>query len=364
MPSSYNVGGVEIALTTQLNDAISAVNKLANELNKISGVLGKTKTHIDNVGKSTTNVKNNADKASKALSGMFSLGKLYFFINYSKRIAQSIGGIVQSAVDYNETLNKFERSMDTMYEKALAFQNKIHEAYGLAKADLMDYQANFNNIVKGLGNVDIETAYNLSETLTEMSIDFASLFNTSIDSAMTKFQSALTQQVRPIRSVSGFDITTPTLRSVMESIGITDRQISQLNQVEKRLLIIITLQKQMKNINAMKDFADTINEPANQLKVLGEQLKEVGIAIGNLVLRWIAPALPYVVGFVMAIRTLLETLATLFGYQRSKASDPLETVEDSAIGAAGAVGKTTKAIKDLKNATTGIDELNMKVLTL
>lgn len=360
MPSSYNVGGVEIALTTQLNDAISAVNKLANELNKISGVLGKTKTHIDNVGKSTTNVKNNADKASKALSGMFSLGKLYFFINYSRRIAQSIGGIVQSAIDYRETINKFQVSMGDMYDRAVAFQNKMSEAYGLAKADLMDYQANFNNIIKGLGNIDVEASYNMSETLTEMAVDFASLFNTSIDSAMTKFQSALTQQVRPIRSVSGFDITTPTLRSVMESIGITDRQISQLNQVEKRLLIIITLQRQMQNVGALGDFARTIEQPANQLKILSQQLKETGIVLGNFVLHYIAPAIKYVLGFVMAIKVLIQSLGALAGYEEDDSvSAPLLEFEDAADGATGAVGKTKKAVEDLRKATTGIDELNI-----
>lgn len=360
MPSSYNVGGVEIALTTQLNDAISAVNKLANELNKISGVLGKTKTHIDNVGKSTTNVKNNADKASKALSGMFSLGKLYFFINYSKRIAQSIGGIVQSAIDYRETINKFQVSMGNMYDRAVAFQNKMSEAYGLAKADLMDYQANFNNIIKGLGNIDVEASYNMSETLTEMAVDFASLFNTSIDSAMTKFQSALTQQVRPIRSVSGFDITTPTLRSVMESIGITDRQISQLNQVEKRLLIIIALQRQMQNVGALGDFARTIEQPANQLKILSQQLKETGIVLGNFVLHYIAPAIKYVLGFVMAIKVLIQSLGALAGYEEDDSvSAPLLEFEDAADGATGAVGKTKKAVEDLRKATTGIDELNI-----
>lgn len=360
MPSSYNVGGVEIALTTQLNDAISAVNKLANELNKISGVLGKTKTHIDNVGKSTTNVKNNADKASKALSGMFSLGKLYFFINYSKRIAQSIGGIVQSAIDYRETINKFEVSMGNMYDRAVAFQNKMSEAYGLSKADLMDYQANFNNIIKGLGNIDVEASYNMSETLTEMAVDFASLFNVGIDSAMTTFQSALTQQVRPVRKIAGFDITTPTLRSVMESIGITDRQISQLNQVEKRLLIIIALQRQMQNVGALGDFARTIEQPANQLKILSQQLKETGIVLGNFVLHYIAPAIKYVLGFVMAIKVLIQSLGALAGYEEDDSvSAPLLEFEDAADGAAGAVGKTKKAVEDLKKATTGIDELNI-----
>lgn len=358
--STYNVGNVEIALTSQMNEAVKAIRQLSAELNRISGVLNKTRVGVDNVGKSTRNVGNEAKRASKSISNMFTLGKLYFFINYTRRIAQGLGRIVQSAIDYRETINKFQVSMGDMYDRAVAFQNKMSEAYGLAKADLMDYQANFNNIIKGLGNVDVDVAYNMSETLTQMAVDFASLFNVSVDSAMTKFQSALTQQVRPIRSVSGFDITTPTLKTVMESIGITERSVSQLNQVEKRLLIIIALQRQMQNVGAMGDFARTIEQPANQLKILSQQLKETGIEIGNFALHWIAPAIKYVLGFVMAIKVLIQTLAGLAGYEQDDSvSAPLIEFEDSANSAAGAVGKTKKAVEDLKKATTGIDELNI-----
>ena len=358
--STYNVGNVEIALTSQMNEAVKAIRQLSTELNRISSVLNKTRVGVDNVGKSTRNVGKEAKTAAKSISSMFTLGKLYFFINYTRRMAQGLAGIVQSAIDYRETINKFQVSMGDMYDRAVAFQNKMSEAYGLAKADLMDYQANFNNIIKGLGNVDVDVAYNMSETLTEMAVDFASLFNTSIDSAMTKFQSALTQQVRPIRSVSGFDITTPTLKTVMESIGITDRSVSQLNQVEKRLLIIIALQRQMQNVGAMGDLARTIEQPANQLKILSQQLKETGIEIGNFALHWIAPAIKYVLGFVMAIKVLIQTLAGLAGYEEDDSvSAPLIEFEDSADGAARAVGKTKKAVEDLKKATTGIDELNI-----
>lgn len=45
----------------------------------------------------------------------------------------------------------------------------------------------------------------------------------------------------------------------MQEIGINDRKISQMNEMEKRLLVILTLQKQMAASSAMGDFARTIN---------------------------------------------------------------------------------------------------------
>ncbi len=64
---------------------------------------------------------------------------------------------------------------------------------------------------------------------------------------------------RPIRSVSGYDITQNVLGSTAESIGITDRAIRDMSEMEKRLLIIITLQQQMARSSALADFANTIN---------------------------------------------------------------------------------------------------------
>ena len=43
---------------------------------------------------------------------------------------------------------------------------------------------------------------------------------------------------RPIRSVSGYDITQNVLQATMQEIGMNDVKISQMNEIEKRLLII------------------------------------------------------------------------------------------------------------------------------
>ena len=350
---TYNVGNVEIGIISRAKEMITTLNTLYKNCKSVSTALNGTAKSIDKVG-------NSGKKASSSLQKMFTLGKLYVFLNYTKRMAQSLAKTVQNAIDYIETLNKFKVSFGDLADRATAFQNKMSEAFGLAKIDLMNYQANFNNIIKGLGNIDVNIAYNMSETLTQMAVDFASLFNVSIDSAMTKFQSALTQQVRPIRSVSGFDVTTATLQSVLTGLGITDRTVGQLTQVEKRLLIIIALQRQMKNINAMGDFSRTIEQPANQLKILSQQLKETGIAIGDFALHYISPALKYVLGFVMAIKAIIQTLRQLTGWEEDDSvSVQIDNLEFEADDATGAVNGTTKALKDLKKATTGIDELNI-----
>ena len=44
----------------------------------------------------------------------------------------------------------------------------------------------------------------------------------------------------------------------MQEIGLNDRKITQMNEIEKRLLVILTLQNQMAKSAAMGDFSRTI----------------------------------------------------------------------------------------------------------
>lgn len=355
--ATYQVGNVEIALKTQMDEATKKATNLISSLEKIKSSVNKTGKQIKSTGKEIKTVDAQAIKLGKSLKTAFSVGSLYVALNYARRYAASLANIVKSSVDFMETQNKFKVSMGSMYQEAINFQNKISETLGLSTSQLMDYQANFNNIIKGLGTIDQQVAYNMSESLTQMAIDFASLFNVSLESSMSKFQAALTQQVRPIRSVSGFDITQQTLGSVLNQIGVTDRTVSDLSQVEKRLVIIIALQKQMANVGAMGDFARTIEQPANQLKILEQTLIDIGIQLGNFVLAYVAPALAYVNGFLMAMKTLLQGLVSFFGgvTTESPSIDDYLQTDDAVSG----VEDTTQAIKDLKKATTGIDELNI-----
>lgn len=57
--------------------------------------------------------------------------------------------------------------------------------------------------------------------------------------------------------MSGFDITQSVLGGTLSGLGIS-RSISQMNELEKRMLIILTLMNQMRNSGAMNDLARTI----------------------------------------------------------------------------------------------------------
>ena len=295
-----------------------------------------------------------------ALSAAFDLNKLYLFWNLTKRLRDGLKEIVLSAIDYNETQNKFNMSMGTAKPEAVLFINKVDEAVGIGKAALKDYQSVYKNIIGGLGNFTHQQSERISESLVKMALDYSSLFNVSRDSSMSKFQGALTGSIRPIRSDSGYDISDKTLSSKLQELGVT-QSISQLNQMEKRILRIIVLMDQLKNTGAMGDLARTIEQPANQLQVLKQQIQEVGVWLGNVFMGTISSILPYINGFVMAIKEVIKMFALFVGYtgDNSNLSDVFEDVEDSVVGVGGGIDSANKKAKELKKTLMSFDVLNV-----
>ena len=244
---------------------------------------------------------------AKTLNLASILGKVYFIRNYTKQLGQFMTGLVQSAIDYTETLNLWQVAMRGNIDTAEEFISKMNKAYGIAEQTLMKYQATFRNMLSTLGGVSTDVSYALSEYLTQMALDYASLYNTSIEKAMTVFQSVLSGQVRPIRSISGYDITETTIFELYQQLGGT-KTMRQLTQTEKRLLRIYAVFQQMDRSGAIGDLNKTLNNTANQMRIMSESAKELGVWIGKMIELYVAPALPYLNAFLITAKNIAQAI--------------------------------------------------------
>ena len=336
--------------STFINNTNKDLQKLKITTNETGKVISQT---FSKTAKSGNNLKN-------GLSTVFDANKLYLYWNLTKRLRTSLMNVFNSAVDYLETQNKFNMSMGTGKPQAIKFVNQISEAIGIAKNDLMDYQSTYKNILSGLGNFSDTQSEKISESLVKMALDYSSLFNVSQANAMEKFQSALVGSIRPIRSDSGYDVSDTTIGAKAQQLGI-DRSVNQLNQMEKRLLRIMVLMDQLRNTGAMGDLARTIEQPANQMRVLKAQIQEVGVWLGNVFMGTIGKILPYINAFVMVIKELIKMFAIFVGYQgdNSNLSDIFESVDTSSAGVSDNLGSANKKAKELKKTLMGFDVLNV-----
>lgn len=267
---------------------------------------------IQAVGKESNNSLAKMNKNFKASA--FSLTKLvnriYFLRNYTKQLFRDLTGIIQKAVDYTETLNLWQVAMRGNREEAEDFVQTMNKAYGIATQTLMQYQAIFRNMLSSLGGVSDNVSYQLSEYLTQMAIDYASLYNVSIERAMTTFQSVLSGQVRPIRSIAGYDITETTIYQLYQQLGGT-KTMRQLSQTEKRLLRIYAVFQQMESSGAIGDLGKTMGSTANQFRMFTESLKELGTWLGIVLENLIAPFLPKLNAFVITLTNIVKAFAQM-----------------------------------------------------
>lgn len=391
-----NNEGIEVKITSQIERTANQVKLLTKSLEEAGYKLKNFKTNADSMGntlitlandnttlkmkmdiagnavgewtsktKEATEVAKQASNATKSfkntLGTAVNLGKFYLLWNLTKRIRDTLKDCVTQSIDFTETTNKFVVSMGSASKEATRFQNKLSEAFGTNRNEMMDFQSTFKNIMSSSAELSSQTAEKISESLTQMGLDYSSLFNTSQKSAMEKIQSALVGSIRPIRADSGYDISNKALVSTAQSLGV-DKTSSQLTEMEKRLLRIITLMNQMKNTGAMQDLARTIESPANQIKVLNNQLQELKIALGNVFMGTIGQILPYINGFVMALRAVISALSVFFGWasgDNGGLEEAFEVANDGASGIASSLGAGAKSAKEIKKQLMGFDVLNV-----
>ena len=272
--------------TARINNTTNALKNLHKVISDINGAGG-----VDGAvnggggGGSSSRGGYSRSRGSKSASSLMKnlnfgsmIAKLYFVRNITKQLGQDLAKVVQYGIDYEETLNLWQTAMRGNISQARVFTNEMTKAYGISSATLMNYQATFKNMLSALGNISEGTAYGLSEALTQMALDFSSLYNVSVESAMTKFQAVLSGQVRPIRT-AGYDITENTIFQLYQSLGGT-KTVRQLNQTEKQLLRILAVYEQMERSGATGDLAKTLASSANQIRMMGEQSKEFATWIG------------------------------------------------------------------------------------
>ena len=335
-------------------------NKFFDKLNNIS----PTSTG----GGKTSNGGTNRNKKDN-VNIFATLGKWNYMINMTRYYGRSLANIVQLSMDYVETQNLWQVANRNNLEMAEQFIQKMNKAYGVSEATLMNYQAIFKNMLSALGDLSDEVSSGLSMQLTQMALDFSSLYNVTIPSAMQKFQAVLSGQVRPIRSVSGYDITENTIFDLYAGAG-GEKTMRQLSQIEKRLLRIVAVFDQMGQTGATGDMAKTIESASNQARIMNEQFKETMTWTGQIVLMWLdsAGVFQHINAFLITMKEIMRAIAYDLGYSEKNFLDGLVTsAEDAGEAVDDIQGKLLsfdkfEALNSNQSNVLGIDQTVLDLL--
>ena len=317
---------VKKAFTELRTESGNSVKIYDEEYQKLKKIASK----INSIGNGRKS-GNNSGGVGQALSLGTSVFKIAATIRYAKKLGVAIGKMVQSGMDFTETLNLWQKAMRGNVSEARNFITEMNRAYGISEKTLMQYQATFKNMLSAMSRISEDTAYKLSEAMSRMALDYASLYNVSIEETMSKFQAVLSGQIRPIRTISGYDVSEQSIFGVYQQIGGT-KTMRQLDQTEKRMLRILAIFYQMDETKAIGDMAQTLYTNANQFRIMKEQAQEFTMWVGNGVSYLLEESriLVHINAALIVMKELAKGIAYSLGYREETVAQTLfEDMQDA-----------------------------------
>ena len=339
-------------LYTQIQSLTRIMKPLAEEMQKIANGFNAFPNRIQRLIQDNERLTQSNTRVSGSYINLWAKCKMAY--NVLKTGAKTIAGFVDKSNDYIENVNLFNVSMGKYAGEARQYAEEVGEAMGIDPGEWMRNQGVFMTLATGFG-VAGDRANKMSKNLTQLGYDISSLFNMSYEDAMLKLQSGLAGELEPLRRI-GYDLSVARLQQEAYTLGI-NKKVSAMTQAEKAELRYHAIMTQV--TTSHKDMANTLDQPANQLRVLKSQINQAGRAIGNIFIPLLKAVLPCLIALAKAVRLVANEIAKLFGYKEDANKTNWEGLSSGADDYSSALGGAADNAKKLKQYTMGFDELNV-----
>lgn len=374
----------------------SAATGFSNFISKIKNAGAATLNFAKNVRNMKSPLKLAISQISKLGS---SVARLYFKYRMLGMVAGALGKVLGISSDYIEEYNYFQKAVDKIgqenkkdykkygYKDAESYANSFEDrlttltgkmtgykigeggdlidigtaSLGLDLTQVTNFEAQIMQMTNSVGMLG-EASLKTTEGLTRLAGDVSSLTNTPLDTVMKNFSSGLTGAAMAVKKY-GIDISVAALQETALSLGVK-KSVSDMTQAEKEYLRVINMIKMSKI--SWGDLADTINQPANQFRMLQTNIKQCGLMLSRLFMPVIEKVLPWLNAMTMAVKDLMKHIGDLFGLKfksiggssNDDTSSNYDDVSDSADNAADSINNAADAQKKFNKQLQGFDKLN------
>lgn len=341
------------SISISLTPLASQLDKVGNAFAKLPPQLSKVVTQANRVTAANEKQRKSYLSLSNQMNGfMRNMAKLVSL----KAIAEYLGNAVAKFNDFYEATDLFHNAMGNLSGEADTLISKMQGLLGVDPTKAMTYMATIQSLGTSFG-LTSDKAYILSKNLTQLAYDEGSYWNKDVAETFTAMSSAISGEIEPIRRL-GIDLSQARLQQELLALGF-NKQVSSLSQADKAVLRYIAIMKQTANVQG--NLAQTIQSPANQIKILKAQLDMLAKSVGSLLYPAMKSILPPLIAAVQLIREFVEWVAKLMGVK------VVFTDFTKSAGSVGSIGdamddtadSTKKAAKALKDYTMGFDELNI-----
>lgn len=344
--SCQKISAALTPLASQLDKAGNAFAKLPPQLSKVVTQANRVTAANEKQRKSYLSLSNQMNGFMRNMAKLVSL----------KAIADYLGDAVAKFNDFYEATDLFHNAMGNLSGEADTLISKMQGLLGVDPTKAMTYMATIQSLGTSFG-LTSDKAYILSKNLTQLAYDEGSYWNKDVAETFTAMSSAISGEIEPIRRL-GIDLSQARLQQELLALGF-NKQVSSLSQADKAVLRYIAIMKQTANVQG--NLAQTIQSPANQIKILKAQLDMLAKSVGSLLYPAMKSILPPLIAAVQLIREFVQWVAKLMGVK------VVFTDFTKSAGSVGSIGdamddtadSTKKAAKALKDYTMGFDELNI-----
>lgn len=340
-------------ISTALTPLASQLDKVGNAFAKLPPQLSKVVTQANRVTAANEKQRKSYLSLSNQMNGfMRNMAKLVSL----KAIAEYLGNAVAKFNDFYEATDLFHNAMGNLSGEADTLISKMQGLLGVDPTKAMTYMATIQSLGTSFG-LTSDKAYILSKNLTQLAYDEGSYWNKNVAETFTAMSSAISGEIEPIRRL-GVDLSQARLQQELLALGF-NKQVSSLSQADKAVLRYIAIMKQTANVQG--NLAQTIQSPANQIKILKAQLDMLAKSVGSLLYPAMKSILPPLIAAVQLIREFVEWVAKLMGVKVvftdfTKSADSVGGIGDAMDNTTDSTKKAAKALKDY---TMGFDELNI-----
>lgn len=309
------------------------------------------------VGVDNSSIQSSAKSIKSAFLGLGSTLATAFsvnsFINFAKES-------VSLASDVQEVQNVVDTAFGSMKGKMEEFADTAIDTYGISKLTAKQTGSKYMSMAVSLGLTQ-EAASDMALSLTGLSADMASFYNTEQSVTDTALQSVFTGETETLKKY-GIVMTQTNLQEFARQKGIS-KSISAMTQQEQTMLRYQYVLQQTQLVQG--DFERTQDSWANKTKTMSERWNEVKIAFGETFKTLAEVALPV----IEAVQTALSGVASVLHQSMvnlgliteseetstSSVADNIATAADNQNDLTEATEETAKAAD---NSVAGFDEVN------
>lgn len=367
----------QLNLIKQMNKELEAnlakLGKFKNAQTVTQKALDKTKTSLHGMNLALKNANIVLPKSAKAMNTFTAaVHKAQAVVSVIKMLISYLGKLYDASADYVETMNLFNVATQESTEKLYSLAEAMENAYNTDIAPVLNSMAVFRQYANTMGFA-AEQADVLSEYLTKVTYDLASLYNVANTDMAKAVKSALAGQTKPLMQY-GISVHKATLEQYAFNLGI-EKSWSSFTETEKVALRYIAILDQASL--AQGDLAKTLESPSNQLKIAKAQLEVFIRNLGSLVTIISQYVLPVFNGFIISVNKFLEVMNKAAGYEMPDYSNNLsannqmlddgtesaEEYEDAMKGALAPLDEINQQSNKDNNLIGGIDPKILAALT-